>query len=331
MKKNARIAVIIVNWNNWEDTARCIAACKGMTNFCGDIYVVDNGSSNDSYLRLQDYLAGHLTIASDSDEAGINRLLEPPIQTGNHNQVYLLDSGQNGGFAYGNNVGLALACKNGGYHYFWLLNSDALPERDCYTHIVTALQDETAPLVAGTVMMEYWAPDTIQAVGGRLNKCIFRVGHRDEGRPKASLQAMPERITVDYAIGASLILNQAYIEQHGLLDDRYFLYFEELDLCARVNPERVFIIKSALVYHKGSASINGKQAKTSAVAEINYIRSRLWYGKKLGRAAYVRAILGTMITLLYRVVKGKFYLLPSTLTGLKQGLLFTSRHDLQTK
>ena len=331
MEQIARIAVIIVNWNNWEDTARCITACKGMTGFCGDIYVVDNGSSNDSYLRLQDYLAGRLTVHADSDNPIIRSLIETPASPHDSTQVYLLDSGHNGGFAYGNNVGLEQACKRGGYQYYWLLNSDALPVRDCYQQIVAALQEETTPFVAGTVMMEYWAPDTIQAVGARLNKCIFRVGHRDEGQPRSSLQAMPERIPVDYPIGASLVLNQAYIEQHGLLDDRYFLYFEELDLCARVSPERVFIIRNALVHHKGSASINGEQAKTSAIAEINYIRSRLWYGKKLGRRTYAKALLGTAITLLYRVLKGKFYLLPSTLTGLKQGVLFSSRHDLQAK
>lgn len=331
MNKNPRTAVVIVNWNNWEDTARCVLACKGMADFTGDIYIVDNGSANDSYERLQDFLAGRLSVYADSESTALKELLESAKLDASNNQVFLLNSGHNGGFAFGNNIGLELARSNGDYEYYWLLNSDALPEKDCYQQITQALQGENMPLVAGTVILEYWQPNTIQAVGAKLNKLIFRVKHNYEGQSKQSLQTMPAKIKVDYPIGASLILNKAYIEQNGVLDDRYFLYFEELDLCARVEPERVFVIRDALVYHKGSASINGHTAKTSSVAEVNYIRSRLWYGKKLGQKAFAKALLGTAITLLYRVLKGKFYLIPSTLVGLKQGVMFSGRHDLQAK
>src|ERR1700709_1176957 len=98
MKLAPRVSCIIVNWNSWQDTVECLTSLRACTYPQLDIIVVDNGSTNDSVVRIK---------ASCPD-------------------ILLFESKENLGFSGGNNIGIRYALAMGA-EYIWLLNSDTKP------------------------------------------------------------------------------------------------------------------------------------------------------------------------------------------------------------
>lgn len=214
-----RVAVVVLNWNGWRDTVACVESLRAQTLKPEWIVVVDNASTDDSVQALR---------AACSD-------------------VTLLESGGNFGFAGGNNVGVRWALAQGA-EAVWLLNNDAFAEPDALAQLVqTDLARPDAGLI-GTRIYEVSRPGVLQCWGGGwINLWAGRAREFDHPVPESA---------IDYVSGCSLYMTKRGLERSGLLDEGFFMYFEDAELSLRYRADgwALAVADGARVSHRGGAS-----------------------------------------------------------------------------
>jgi GT2 family glycosyltransferase len=210
---------VVLNWNGWKDTIACVAALRRVDYSRLDIVVVDNGSS-------------------DSSAENIRRVLP---------DVELIENGQNCGFSAGNNVGIRMALERGA-EFVWLLNNDAFPEPGALMALVRKARAMPECGAVGSVLSYAHAPTTIQAWGGgRVNLWL--------GRPVHAVMAAPDD-WFDYLTAASILLRSSVLRRIGLLDEDFFLYWEDTDLGFRMRNAgaKLCVAADSHVLHRENAS-----------------------------------------------------------------------------
>lgn len=225
---NVRTAVVILNWNGWRDTVACVESVRRQTLHPEWIVVVDNASTDDSEATL--------------------RALGP--------DVTVLQSGANLGFAGGNNVGIRWALARGA-DAVWLLNNDATAEEGALSALVEAHLRRPTLGAIGTRIYEASHPDVLQSWGGGwINLWTGRAREYRFEVPEAEL---------DYISGCSLFLPRAALERGGLLDEGFFMYFEDTELSLRYRAlgMRLGVANDARVLHKGGASAKPGRLQSS--------------------------------------------------------------------
>lgn len=270
------VLTIILNYRTPELTIKsATAAVREMQGIPGEIVIVDNGSSDDSVAMIEAAIAGH----------GWNR----------EGRVRLLQSGRNGGFGAGNNVGIRAGFAAGGRPDFvYILNSDAWPEPGAIARLRTYMITNTKVGVAGSYVR---GPD------GTPHQTAFRfptIGGEFEIGAHTGLISrmlanyivplpMPQTDTrVDWVAGASAMMRREMLDEVGLFDETFFLYFEETDLCLRAARAgwQTHYVPASEVIHVGSASTG---LKTWRRTPVYWFDSRLHYFTKNHGIAYAAA------------------------------------------
>lgn len=324
-----KTAIVIVNWNCWEDTIRCINACGHLVGFDGAVIVVDNGSTDSSLKHLQDWSSSSVQVQPTSRDDQITLLEQPatdPLRfmgVGDEASLcrqieksgletrgwYLVEAGKNAGFGAGNNVGLRLALSDRQCTLFWCLNADAIPQPGAWEAIAAVCGQLTSPCVAGSVLLNYDRPDTIQTVGSNFSEASLKVEYQHVNESVALLNTLPVMQPVGYPIGASMVLNRDFIEAYGIFDERYFLYYEEPDLVVRLGKaKQSFICTQSCVYHKGGQTTGGGSsvADRSARADYEFQRSRVILARKIGGATLLLVWLAAGFSILRRLRQGRW-------------------------
>lgn len=227
-KDNPLIYIVILNWNGKEDTLACLSSLSKVLYTPFQTVVVDNGST-------------------DGSIEAIRRTFP---------QVTLIENGKNLGFAGGNNVGIRWALAQGADAVF-LLNNDTVVD----PHILQAFTSGSKAGVLGAKLYLHSEPDRFDHLGGRWNK----------KRAAFDFVALREKDTgqlhppLDYACGAALFVKREVFEAVGLLEEKFFLIWEEADFCMRAKRAGFSSLLSynAKVWHKVSASfVGGKPHST---------------------------------------------------------------------
>jgi GT2 family glycosyltransferase len=214
-----QVSCIILNWNGWAHTGECLSALRECTYQRITLIVVDNASTDNSVAQIR---------AAFPD-------------------VLVLESGKNLGFAGGNNLGICHALAHGA-DYVWLLNNDTKPDPHALSALVIkALTDTTIGAVASVC---YYAesPSTVQAwAGARINLWT--------GSARLSMRPRPDE-WFDALNGTSFLISRAALENVGLLDDNFFLYWEDTEFCLRLRKRgwRIAAAPNSRVLHKVGAS-----------------------------------------------------------------------------
>lgn len=192
------ITAVILNWNGRAYLESCLPALLAQSYPVERIVLVDNGSTDDSVTYVE---------------------REFPT-------VVVLANGGNVGFAAGNNLVLRHLTTGAAL----LVNPDVILSPGCLGALVEALTSVPSVAIAGAKL---WYPggQQLQHAGGYITPPQAMPGHygggeRDTGQHDAARD-------VDYVIGAVMLIRRAALEQIGLFDEGYFLYYEETDLCAR--------------------------------------------------------------------------------------------------
>ena len=304
------------------------------------IVVVDNASTDDSPARLHDFLAGRSALdceplpftgarqialrrpagevaveSVDADGGTATTLQGEPASAAV--RVVLLAASANAGFAAGNNVAIRWLAAHAFEGFHWLINSDACAAPDCVGVLAQAPQ---LPRLLGTVLVDYDRTDRVQTAGGRLIGPQAQTRDLDAGRPLAELQAEGPLRLADYPVGASLLFHRAAGEPPVLLDEAYFLYYEEADLARRLGVAPVEVHTRAVVAHRGGASTGGA-ARHSALRDYYSIRARILFARQAGVApALAAALFGSLIAA-RRFVSGAPGAGPNALAAIRDGLL----------
>lgn len=295
--KNQRLLTIILNYKTPEMTLEAVAAARvAMAAIDGEIVLVDNDSQDGSAAKMQ----AHINAAGWG---------APPL-------VRLLQSGDNGGFGAGNNFGIRAGLSDGSQpDLIYVLNSDAFPAQDAVSQLIQALEANPQAGFAGSYIhgpsgeahfTAFRFPSIASELEGaaRLGP-ISRLLHRY----RVPL-ALPEVIRpVDWLAGASLLMRRDVLDQIGLFDEEFFLYFEETDLCLRARRAgwQTLYVPGSKVSHIGSVSTGMK--RWQRVPDYWYA-SRLHYFRKnhghtytaLATAAHV---FGALIWRFRRLVQRK--------------------------
>jgi GT2 family glycosyltransferase len=334
--------IVIVNWNCWEDTARCINACGHLIDFFGSVLVVDNGSTDESLRKLKEWGAGLLEVSTTSKTPKIGYLetaSNEPLAFGGlfdepmlsqkiekeglaSRSWYLVDAKENAGFGAGNNVGLRIAMRDPRCSLFWCLNADAIPGSDSWKEFFSVCNRYAEAFISGSVLLNYDGPDSVQTIGSSFSRSTLLVSYQYENEPVATLNTLPEKIAVGYPIGASLLINRKFLEQHGFFDERYFLYYEEPDLVVRLEkPDLSFVCTRSMVYHKGGQTTGGGDSilNRSRLADYQYNRSRMILARKLGGITIFLSAFAAFYSIFKRMLCGRFDLARSVIPASIEG------------
>lgn len=273
----ARILVVLLNYRTPELSLEALAAARtAMQGLEGEIVVVDNDSRDGSFDRL----------SAEVNARG---------WAGGETPVSVLQSGRNGGFGAGNNHGIRMVLARGPRpDLVHVLNSDALPAPDAIARLAEALAAHPEAGLAGSYIHGPEGEPHITAfrfpsILGELEGAA-RIGPLTRLLGEHTVpMALPELTTfVDWLAGASLMMRMDMLEEIGLFDERFFLYFEETDLCLRAARAgwRTLYVRESRVSHVGSASTGMRRWRR---VPRYWYDSRLRYFVKNHGAAYAAA------------------------------------------
>lgn len=252
------LLTIILNWNGKTDTLACLESLGASS----AILVVDNGSKDDSVAAIRSAY---------------------PLVT-------LIETGENLGYAGGNNVGIEWGLKQS-FENFLLLNNDTVVAADTIQKFLKALKEHPNTGIFGAKVYMHSDPKRLDHLGGNWN---FRKARMDLVGLRSDGENFEKPLSLDYVCGAAMLVRRAVFEKIGLLDPRFFLYWEDTDLCFRAKRAgfEVQFCPSAKIWHKISASAS-KAGKpfTHYFFWRNYLlwleRNRPWNEKLI---CYLRAI-----------------------------------------
>ncbi|MCK5877018.1 MAG: glycosyltransferase family 2 protein [Candidatus Marithrix sp.] len=261
------IAIIVLNWQDWQNTISCLNSLQQLSYTPITIIVCDNGSEDDSFEQILNWAQQHYFPS----EIGIFSRPHFIINETNYSFV-LIQTGANLGFAGGNNIGIRYALLTRRYKYLWLLNNDTIVAPKALTNL--SEYSITNPNIAllGSTVIDYYQRDTIQCAGGCRYFPLFTIF-----KPILAGQLIDKviqhQIKLDYIYGAAMFFQVKAIRKVGLLNEEYFLFYEELDYCQRLKQQDYLIgwCRDSLVYHKGSASIgNVSEGDAEKLSQANY-------------------------------------------------------------
>jgi GT2 family glycosyltransferase len=316
------VAIILVNWNGWRDVLECLNSLlvQKYPNF--HVFVVDNDSRDGSVEQISAWCASPGAQPDWLDRDGVDRLTDgstiEPIRcrlagpdrplpaAAARTKLTLIRSGGNLGFAGGCNTGIRAAGLDS-YDFFWLLNTDTVVHRDALSALVRrAACDERIGLVGSTIRY-YGTPHIVQSLGGaRLELATVSSRLIGEG---AGLEAIPhdpaavEREMV-YVMGASMLVSNTYIREVGLLQEDYFLYYEEIDWAMRGRQRfKLGYAPESHIYHKSGASSSKVMPLFTARF---YYRNRLRFVSRFFPERMGAAKRGLAIDLVRHTLRGRW-------------------------
>ncbi len=225
MSHSTSVAIVLVNWNGYEDTAVCLESLKNLDYSNYLVIIVDNGSVDGSEEKLRK----------------------------NYPQHTILQSSANLGFAGGCNLGIRRALQEH-CDYVLLLNNDTRTEPNLITELVkTASSNDSIGITSGKVYFEH-PPDRIWCYGGSFNVNTGSARHFLNEQQAA--QPLKEPIYL-YLPACLWLLKKECIESAGFLSEKFFHLAEDVEYCVRIQQKgwKLALTPKAVIYHKGSSSM----------------------------------------------------------------------------
>jgi hypothetical protein len=239
-----KITAIVLNWNNFQDTVECIFSLKNSLIPLYKIILIDNGSTDNSFELLKNYFS--------SDET-----------------IMLIRNERNLGFAGGVNKGIQIAVQIGS-DFIFLINNDAVIERDTILNLVNAFKNDDKIGIAGPRIYYYSRRSRIWQGGGYFSYLKANLKVPEKNLEK---EIYKHNTTVSFLTGCAMLINKECIKEVGLFNEDYFFYYEDADYCLKAlrNGFKLVYVPQSKVYHKINDDI--KKARTSPFVLFNLARS----------------------------------------------------------
>ncbi|MBC8136277.1 MAG: glycosyltransferase family 2 protein [Fibrella sp.] len=253
-----RVAIIIVCYNGVADTLECLDSLSRVTYPDAKIVVVDNASTD-----------GTAQVVRERFPA-----------------VHVLETGDNRGYAGGNNAGVRYALDTLRADYTFLLNNDTTVQPGLLEPLVAHAETNRDAGISGPMMCYYDAPDTVWASGGEMSTRADSV-LRGNGIPVADIN--DQLLEQDFVVGCGMLVRRDVWETVGCLDERFFLYYEDSDLCFRAMRAgfRNVTVPSVRLYHKVSRSTGAGSELTVYYMRRNALLFLQKNGSFWGRVAAI--------------------------------------------
>lgn len=267
------VSIIVLNYNGCEDTLACLRSLEHLTYPNFTVIVVDNHSSDGSVEAVR----------------------------AAHPNVKLIETGANLGFTGGNNVGIRYALQHGA-DYVMLLNNDTVSAPDMLDVMIEVMEAAPDIGVTGPMIYYYSAPDIIWSAGGAIDWArgtTDMIGLNEEDKAQFGLSPRP----VDFVTGCCLLARRETWERAGLLDEKFFMYYEETEWCVRAGRAgfRIVHVPMAMLWHK----ISIESRASSPRAHYYMTRNRLLFLRRT--RAGLRPLMFTLIEYTRMIVSWSVY------------------------
>lgn len=282
--KNKKVSIVLLNYNNFSYTIKCIESLLNLSYSSYQVVVCDNKSTDNSYDEIAAWLeykaSSEVVCGIPAAEERRSFLIPRPNDESKiecHKGeilVTIIQTGFNGGFSYGNNIGIKFSLNDPECKYFWLLNNDTVVDSYALCALVSRMEEDLGFGIVGSLLKNFDPPHSIQAYGG----AVF---NRFSGWAKPLKRTVAEsgdithkvESSISYVIGASMLVSREFLSDIGLMSEDYFLYFEELDWAWRAKGRyRLGFAINSVVMHRLGASTGEK--KSSRFSTFHMFRSR---------------------------------------------------------
>ena len=248
-------AIIVLNWNGTDDTLACLESLtKAEGHFC--VYVIDNGSSDDSLTRIGAWIEGHGEM-----------------------DVRLVPLDRNYGFARGNNMGIAVARQDNPDSYL-LLNNDTEVRPDFLVRLQAFSKRSPQYRILTPKINYFYDKQKIWNCGGKLS-FGFRKYHY-AGQSNSAVRET-DYIPISFVTGCALFFYPELLDEQGrLLTERFFFGEEDFELSLRMKEKNVAMacVLDSLIYHKVGATVGKTQGVSKYYMHYlnRFIDVRLHFG-----------------------------------------------------
>ncbi|MFC4637075.1 glycosyltransferase family 2 protein [Deinococcus hohokamensis] len=267
-----RVGIVVINYNGWGHTDTCLRSLAALDYPAAEVILVDNGSTDDSLSQLQ------------------ARYPDLPV-------IRIPD---NVGFTAANNVGTREALRRGA-DYVWFLNNDTTVDPGVLSALVKVAEEHPHLGAVASVLYFMREPDRVQGWGG---------GWVDLWRGKAELfQAPVPWPHLDFLSGTSLLVRRRALEDLNLLDERYFMYWEDADFSFRLRRAGwgLGVADAARTWHLGAASMGLSTLNHKSLDwELNFTKSAVRFFCRHSPVPLVPLLAGPGLYLIKRVLRGQW-------------------------
>lgn len=225
MTLNHLVSIIVVNWNGKDFIKDCLESLEGQSYRNFEIIVVDNASTDGSVEIIEK----------------------------NFPNIKLIKNTENVGFSKGNNIGI----KHSGGDMIALFNPDAVAEKNWVSILVNSLKS-SEKIGAATGKLYYlgdkFGKDAVFCTWSKMNTFSANPYNFHDDEPISK---------VDYLTGAAMMVKREVIDKIGLMDNDYFLYFDETDWCARMIRAGydMLYVPTAIAWHAVSGLMSDSNKK----------------------------------------------------------------------
>ena len=247
MNLNKKIAIIIVNWKQYELTINCLLSLQKVEYKNLEVILVDNESNFEKINKIK------------SD----------------FNKVEVIESKENLGFASANNLGIKYAIKNK-FEYVMLLNNDTEVNKKFLSPLLNSFQNDNSLGAVQPLIMNYNNRAKIWNAGGYLNNFF--------GFPYTNKKLNNKNRQIDWITGCCIVLKTKVIKKAGLIDEDFFAYYEDVDWSLRIKKlgYKLGIAESSVIFHHGTKSSNNSNFEGDLSPFVHYlnIRNHIYLVKK---------------------------------------------------
>lgn len=266
-----KVGIVICNYNKEDAVLDCIQSILESKFKDYDLYVVDNGSTDNSVKRIKEKYPSELTLLENSDNLG-----------------------GSGGF----NTGLKEAYKKG-YPYLMCVDNDALLDENAVGNLYNFLENHSEVGMAAAKVYHLEAPEYVQQFGQKIdfeNFCteVYYYNEFEDG-------SMPEYLYVDSVAACSLMVKRSIIDKIGFMPEENFLYWDDTEWCYKCNLAgyKVASVGSAKALHAMGAKNEAVNTFPTYYAWRNWIVFFAKYTKEKKLEKMAETFLGSLFQVTY--------------------------------
>ncbi|WKZ70509.1 MAG: glycosyltransferase family 2 protein [Melioribacteraceae bacterium] len=242
-----RVCAIVLNYNGFEDTIVCVNSLLKATYKYLDIVIVDNGSNNNSVEKLSQKF--------------------PKLE--------IIVAKKNLGYAGGMNLGIRFALQKN-YDFVLILNNDTEVTNNFLEPMLKVFEENSNIGIASPKVGLFDRREIIYCAGAEIN--FFLCGGIAQYKGKNMHAYANENRFISMAEGCCLLVKKEVFEEVGLFDEKFFLYFEEVEFSERVIEKfKIVYVHNSIIYHKSGGGLGW--SNYSPLYYYYYTRNRFIFFK----------------------------------------------------
>lgn len=215
--------IVIVNYVNWKYTIECVESLLKANVPRNNILIIDNASPNDSFYQLSKL----------------------------YSEIQMIQNSENLGFPTANNIGIKLALQ-GNYDYVIFLNNDTIVDKNAISKLLNEMEKHSKVSIGTGRIFFYPSINKLWYDGGKLVNWRGLAIHNNYDKEISNIVDRNEARSVNFISGCFMCIRLSHIKILGYWDERFFLYLEDIEYCARArkNNLEMIYVPDSIIYHK---------------------------------------------------------------------------------